>query len=157
MKILNKLALILVAVMGMAISGCGGDIKDTPLVQISYSSDYITLDLHSPCRIADFYKTDKAIDKCWTKWEKIKQFKLVRLKGRRDCSNLSVKYDVDNKYIKIETPENCPPKNRLNKESYEFTIQTDYGTFNYDAGGKSLNVYATYGGYMALSNKGGKK
>lgn len=136
MKRLNKITLILVAVMGMAINGCGGDIKKAPLVQIiPYNRDYIQIDLNEPCYNTDFYKTNKAIEKCFAEWE-IKKAKLVKLKGRRDCSNLSIKYEADDNRFKIEPKKDCPPKNRLNDQSYEITIKTNYGTFRYDTSNK---------------------
>ena len=138
MKRLNKITLILVAVMGIMISGCGSDIKKAPLVQISPYRDYIQIGLNEPCFNTDFYKTNKAIEKCFAEWDwdKMKKTKLVKLKGRRDCSNLSIKYEaVDNRF-KVEPKKDCPPKNRLNDKSYEITIKTNYGTFRYDTSNK---------------------
>lgn len=138
MKRLNKITLILVAVMGIVISGCGGDIKKAPFVQIIARSNYIAINLIEPCDNTDFYKTNKAIEKCFAEWDwdKMKKTKLVKLKGRRDCSNLSIKYYADDNYFKIEPSKDCPPKNRLNDKSYELTIKTNYGTFRYDTNNK---------------------
>ena len=145
MKRLNKITLILVAVMGMAISGCGGDIKKAPLVKIKPYSDYILIDLREPCFNTDFYKTNEAIEKCFAEWEKMKKAKLVKLKGRRDCSKLPIEYG--DAQITIEPSKDCPPKDRLSESSYELTIKTNYGTFNYDIGGKSRIHRA---GYVAI-------
>lgn len=133
MKRLNKITLILVAVMGMAINGCGGDIKKAPYVRyIDISEDNISAMFASPCYNEKFYKTDEAISKCTDDiWEKMKNdLNVISLKGRRDCGKLPVKV------------EDCPPKDRKSM-SYTLKLKTKFGTFKYNIGDES--TYTEYG------------
>lgn len=133
MKRLNKITLILVAVMGMAISGCGGDIKKAPYVRyIDISKDNISVMIASPCYNEKFYKTDEAISKCtYDIWEKIKDnWSVINLKGRRDCGKSPIKV------------EDCPPKDRTSI-SYTLKLKTKFGTFKYNIGDES--TYTQYG------------
>lgn len=146
MKRLNKITLILVAVMGMAISGCGGnDIKKAPYVSIhaKYAGDNIRVSIY-PCKNEKIYKTDEAFRKCIDKWGKIKDNgSVINLKGRRDCGKLPVK------------AKDCPPKDRMDDESYSFTLKTKFGTFKYDTSDKSTKTKNGY--YAPIGYKGGNK
>ncbi len=146
MKRLNKITLILVAVMGIVISGCGSDMKKAPFViSVNTFRDNISVDLNSPCKNEKIYKTDESFRKCIDNiWGKIKgNWSVINLKGRRDCGKLPVKV------------KDCPPKDRMDREeSYSFTIKTKFGTFKYDTSDKSTK---TKYGYAPIGYKGGAK
>lgn len=148
MKRLNKITLILVAVMGIVISGCGGDIKKAPFVErinaYNHTRDEkLKIIFASPCRYENF-KTEKEFNKCvenvWVKMNN--DLKVINLKGRRDCGKSPRKV------------KDCPPKNRLDNESYSFTLKTKFGTFKYDTSDKSTK---TKYGYAPIGYKGGNK
>lgn len=135
MKRLNKITLILVAVMGMAINGCGGDIKKAPYVEyVDISGDNIGVRFASPCYNEKFYKTDEAISKCTDDiWEKMKNnVKMIEIKGRRYCGDAPVKV------------KDCPPKDRNSFLSYTFKLKTKFGTFKYDTSDKSTKTEYGY-------------
>lgn len=134
MKRLNKITLILVAVMGIVISGCGGDIKKAPYVEyVDIFGDNIGVRFITPCYNKKFYKTNEAIRKCTDDiWEKMKNdVKMIEIKGRRYCGDTPVKV------------KDCPPKDRKSI-SYTFKLKTKFGTFKYDTGDESTKIGYVY-------------
>lgn len=139
MKRLNKITLILVAVMGIMISGCGGDIEKAPYVisEAINNKGNIVIEFDSPCMNENIYNTDKAFRECHENvWEKMRSDLIIKnLKGRRDCGDLPVK------------AEDCPPMDRLNG-GYTFTLKTKFGTFKYNTGDESTRI--DYYGYAPI-------
>ena len=137
MKRLNKIALSVVAVVAVVISGCGADEKNAPTVTWIYGDDNWGLKIKY--RIPDF-KTQEQTDK-WLK--NITMKGIVGLEGKRSCKGL--KWETINWGYIITPNEDCPPKDRLDLSSYKFGIKTNYGTFYYDGSDKtSKNKYGHY-------------
>lgn len=150
MKRLNKITLILVAVMGIMISGCGSDMKKAPFVSIIVDENEISLYYHyEPTNFKTWEEYDKEVDEWYVNTKKNPP-KLISLKGRRDCSKLPVKWNNTYYITTIKSIKDCPPKDRLNNKSYEFTIKTNYGTFKYDTSDKSTKSTKTKYGYLPI-------
>ena len=110
MKRLNKIALSVVALVAAVISGCGADEKNVPVIRyIKHEFDKIFIE----------YDVNK---------DEIQN--IVYLEGRRPC-----KIDIDdrgswtsNGFIRLKAVINdCPPKDRLNTQSYKLKVKTKSG------------------------------
>lgn len=159
MKRLNKITLILVAVMGMVISGCGSDMKKAPFIIFdSKTEDAVTIMLINNLDIPT--KESEAI------YKKLK-VKKITLLGRKECplQDLSEKSDGITVYMyEVKNRADCPPKDRLKRESYEITLNTNYGTFLYNISDRNTKrTQRVLGGeriwYVPVNynNKGGNK
>lgn len=144
MKKINKIAVILVALVAVVISGCGADEKNAPLVEVRDVSDSrILIDATTPFGSWQNADENKKIAKWIQNLGKIEEIKIVYLEGKRSCADFEVQlsgpYTLNDSslfHFTITPPEVCPPKDRLNKEGYKFGIKTNYGTFCYDTSDK---------------------
>ena len=159
MKRLNKITLILVAVMGMAISGCGSDMKKAPpIVFNGNDGGYINIVLLTNLDIPE--KESLEI------YKKLK-VKKITLLGRKECplQDISKKDSSGFKAYGYQTKTiDCPPKDRFKKESYEITLNTNYGTFLYNISDRNTKRTRRFIGgeliwYVPVNynNKGDKK
>lgn len=157
MKRLNKITLILVAVMGIVISGCGGDdINKAPFVVFEGNDGgYIKIVLSNNLDMPE--KESEEI------YKKLK-VKKITLLGRKECP-LQDKSEKSSDGLKVYMYQtktiDCPPKDIL-KKTYEMTLKTNYGTFLYDTG-KEKTSMRLWGSNAPLTyrpidnNKGGAK
>lgn len=156
MKKLNKIALILVAVMGMVISGCGSDIKKAPFILFDSNNK-------GAVTIAVVNNTDIPKKESEVIYKKLK-VKKITLLGKKECplQDLTEKSDGITVYMyEVKNKADCPPKDRLKRNSYEITLKTNYGTFTYDIskrGDPLLGTTCHPCKYRPIdNNKGGKK
>lgn len=112
MKRLNKIALSVVALVAAVISGCGADEKNVPVIRyINHQSDG---------NIAISYNVNK---------DEIQN--IVYLEGRRPCKidiYYMSSYGYNDGLIRLKAAINdCPPKDRLNDQSYKLKVKTKSG------------------------------
>ena len=135
MKKINKIAVILVALVAVVISGCGADEKNAPTVNMdSIDENEIRLHLTVPTYIIDIQGYDKKV-KATKKWAKNFKLKEISLEGKRPCKILGYSDNNDYRYD-VKLSGGCPPKDRLNTKSFKAKLKTSYGTFCYDTSDK---------------------
>ena len=127
MKRLHKIALSVVAVVAVVISGCGADEKNMPdVIEVIPSST--------------FSDGDKVLIRFFNKRnEKNDIQSVVYLEGRRPCKILKQGSDDTNYDYKVELSGSCPPKDRLNTQSYKFKVQTKGGRYFCYEGNANIN------------------
>ena len=155
MKKLNKIALSVVAMVAVVISGCGADEKNAPVVNIKVYDYEIYVSIETP--FGRWQNVDG--NKKMKKWLQNlgKEIKIVYLEGKRSCADFKTKLSgpstPDDPYFlhfTITPPEVCPPKDRLNKAGYKFGIKTGHGTFCYDTSDKK-SYDSNNGRYKSVS------
>ena len=127
MKRLHKIALSVVAMVAAMISGCGADEKNMPeVIEVIPSSTF-----------SDGDKVLISFDDKHNEKNKIQS--VVYLEGRRPCKILKQGSDDTNYDYKVELSGSCPPKDRLNTQSYKFKVQTKGGRYFCYEGNANIN------------------
>lgn len=163
MKKINKIAVILVAIMTAMISGCKAgkaDINKSPIMTITYD-DYLQImqnDHIGNIKFKDEYSQEEFYKQRYMNFKNL-VVKNITMTGKRECKLGKVTEHSYHNYsdmreklkIKILNFEDCPPKDRLTF-SYIVKLKTNYGTFTYDFGDKSTSK--SYYGFMPIESKG---